>query len=119
MIDLLSHEAIAPSVYFLGGERMGYASIPSVPYLLPHIIGHDVAEPYRLTGDLSCAWVFILPEEQHALPTIEAQTPGGSTGERYNSQGRLIFLLRRSDPAGCPARARAPSFPMLRGKTTA
>jgi 4-amino-4-deoxy-L-arabinose transferase-like glycosyltransferase len=101
MIDFLRQEPSTPAVYFVGGERMGFASIPSVTYLLPDTIGVDLAPPYLLANGGRCALAFILPEERSALPSIEAQTRGGTTSERYDPVGHLVFFVRRSDPGGC------------------
>jgi hypothetical protein len=108
MIDLLSQEWPAPAVYFVGGERMGFASIPSVTYLLPDIAGVDLESPYTLPGEEPCVMVIILPEEQSALAAIEAETPGGTTTRHNDRAGGLAFFVRRGNPRGCEARMGAP-----------
>jgi len=103
MIETLRGEDLRRSVYFVGGERMYFDSIPSLPYLLPAARGIDLAYPYQVpsaaAGMDAPLLFFILPEQTQALEQIHERYPHGVLSTSYNRQGQLLFYLYRY-PAG-------------------
>ncbi len=102
MINVLREEAPDVEVYFVGGERMYFSSIPSLPYLLPGRTGHDLEAPFTVEsgeGETAHAHLFfILPEQTAALEQIPRRYNPGETSTRYNRHGRLLFYEYRYQP---------------------
>jgi hypothetical protein len=101
MVNVLKEVPSRQPVYFIGGERMGFYSIPSLPYLLPDVRGIDLEYPYALpenedSPDLQY-WIFVLPEQTQALELIHERYSPADLSARYNRQGRLLFYLYRRE----------------------
>jgi len=95
MIEILAEEGPGTQIYFIGGERMAFDSIPSLPYLLPGVRGTDLEAPYRIPkashSSASPRIFFILPEQSQAIQAIPRLYPGGQLRAGYNRHGRLLF----------------------------
>jgi hypothetical protein len=101
MIEVLRDEPHRQPVYFVGGERMSFYSIPSLPYLLPGEDGVDLEYPFSLpkvtTESEEPQLIFILPEETLALKRIHERYTPGVLRASYNRRGQLLFYLYRFD----------------------
>ncbi len=101
------------AIYFLGGDRMGFDSIPSLAYLLPGVTGRDLAPPYDLpdaSDPMPDHRVFIvLPEQAQALQTLEARYGPGQVTKRYNRLGRLLFYVLTTGKPSAAALSSSPS----------
>ncbi len=95
----------AATVYFFGLPRMGYASLSTIPYLAPHMSGHDVdspltaAAPWALDGPT--LFIF-LPERLAELEHVRAAYPGGreAPGQRWSGGDRMpLFTVYAVTPA--------------------
>jgi hypothetical protein len=105
IIELLPQLPAGTVTYFVGGDRMGFRSIPSIAYVLPRATGIDLAPPYRLPADAPGdrqLLVVLLPEQLQALKSVQAQLPEASLQRRYNREGGLLFywLSPALPPAG-------------------
>jgi hypothetical protein len=102
MISVLREESPEVEVYFVGGERMYFNSIPSLPYLLPGRTGKDLEAPFEIesggTSPRHQLLFFILPEQTTALEQIPERYIPGVTSTRYNRHGRLLFYVYRYPP---------------------
>jgi hypothetical protein len=90
-------------VAFFGAPRMGYYSISSLPYLAPHIRGHDHRYPWgspdnpELTNDHIL--FVLLPEHQDSLIAIMEDYPQGDLNEEYNHHdGSLLYWYYEVSP---------------------
>jgi 4-amino-4-deoxy-L-arabinose transferase-like glycosyltransferase len=102
MVKLLQSESNEVKIYFFGGERMQFDSIPSLAYLLPGYSAKNVERVDDLPppGSISQRTLVIaLPEEQAILDQIKLAHPESSTIARYNRHGRLLFFVQVIDPA--------------------
>jgi hypothetical protein len=102
MVKLLQSESNEVEIYFFGGERMQFDSIPSLAYLLPGYSAKNVERVDDLPppGSISQRTLVIaLPEEQAILDQIKLAHPESSTIARYNRHGRLLFFVQVIDPA--------------------
>jgi len=95
-------------VYFFGGGRMEFASIPSITYLRPEAQASDVDRADQIPAQASGLIAIVLPEEQASLGDLQARFPGGTVSRRYNRQGRLLFDLYVTGEA---AQALPPALP--------
>ena len=99
MISVLREESSDAEVYFVGGERMYFSSIPSLPYLLPGRTGQDLEPPFEIETEQADpqhpSLFFILPEQTAALEQIPERYNPGVTSTRYNRHGRLLFYVYR------------------------
>jgi len=95
-------------VYFFGGDRMGFASIPSITYLRPEAQATDVDHVDQIPARTSGLIAVVLPEEQASLVDLQERFPGGTVSRRYNRQGRLLFDLYATGEA---AQALSPALP--------
>lgn len=95
-------------VYFFGGDRMGFASIPSITYLRPEAQATDLESPDRIPARTSNVIAIVLPEEAASLAALRARFPEGIVLGRYNRHGRLLFDLFA---AGEAAQALPPALP--------
>lgn len=102
MIEILAEEGPGTQIHFIGGERMAFNSIPSLPYLLPGVRGADLEAPYRIPkasrSSASPRIFFILPEQSQAIQAIPHLYPGGQLRAGYNRHGRLLFYQYRWQP---------------------
>jgi hypothetical protein len=112
MIELFASDRPG-AIYFVGGDRMGFDSIPSLAYLLPGVTGHDLAPPYDLpsaSATTSDDRVFIvLPEQAQALQTLEARYGPGQVTKRYNRLGRLLFFVLTTNKPSAAVLSSSPS----------
>ena len=99
MVDILRDETPQWPVFFIGGDRMSFNSIPSLPYLLPDVVGLDLEYPYDLPviepGPGRELLFFILPGQSRAMDIIHERYAPGEESARYNRQGQLLFYLYR------------------------
>lgn len=99
MIDLLQAEPGQTYVYFIGGDRMAFHSIPSLPYLLPQIEGESIAAvsdlPKELVLPRRTALLIVLPEHFPVLGLIQERFSSETPVAIYNRYGRLLFYLAR------------------------
>ncbi len=102
MINILRDEPSDVEVYFIGGDRMFFNSIPSLPYLLPGMTGEDLEPPFNLPDEKASppgpSLFFILPEQTMALEKIPERYNPGVTSTRYNRHERLLFYVYRYQP---------------------
>jgi hypothetical protein len=78
-------------VYFFGGGRMGFSSIPSLAYLLPGSSAVDLTSADEIPTDASDLVAIVLPEQSDALAGLQTRFPEGAPLRRYNRHGRLLF----------------------------
>jgi 4-amino-4-deoxy-L-arabinose transferase-like glycosyltransferase len=101
VVDLLQQLPANTVTYFIGGERMGFSSIPSIAYLLPQATGIDLLPPYHLPESALADGNFlvvVLPERQDALQAVQAQLSGLSLQQRYNREGGSLFYWYSPTP---------------------
>jgi 4-amino-4-deoxy-L-arabinose transferase-like glycosyltransferase len=88
-------------IYFVGGDRMQFDSIPSLDYLAP---GYH-AQSYSSLAELELPQVgvertlmIVLPEQLDTLQALRQSYPMASENARYNRHGRLLFYSFEIDP---------------------
>lgn len=91
MIAILPSVPDGTPVYFFGGGRMGFTSIPSLAYLLPGATAVDLTSAEEIPADTAELVAIVLPEDSEALPALKRRFPGGEALRRYNRHGRLLF----------------------------
>jgi 4-amino-4-deoxy-L-arabinose transferase-like glycosyltransferase len=84
-------------VFFFGGTRMGYYSIPSLPFLAPHVKGIDINHPWGSPenpkpSSHNLLFVF-LPDTQDELESVKSSFPGGYLMEVVKEDGRTLYWL--------------------------
>lgn len=77
--------------YFFGGERMGFASIPSIAYLRPEAYALDLDRVDRIPQSLKGLVAFVLPEQGASLAALRSRFPEGIALRRYNRHGQPLF----------------------------
>lgn len=90
----LAREPAGTRVYFLGPPRMGFASIPTLPFLAPHAVPTDVDAPLLAPP----AWpresgpslVVALPERAGELRYVREAFPEGREEESRGRAGQLL-----------------------------
>jgi hypothetical protein len=102
--------AIPPGTpaFFFGGERMGFASIPSLAYLRPEAYALDLDRVDRIPSSLKALVAFVLPEQAASLADLRSRFPGGIALRRYNRHGRPLFDIWA---VGDAAQALSPALP--------
>jgi 4-amino-4-deoxy-L-arabinose transferase-like glycosyltransferase len=80
-------------VYFFGGDRMGFASIPSIAYLRPEAHATDVESADQIPIQTPELIAIVLPNEAASLAGLQARFPEGFVLRRYNHHGRPLFDL--------------------------
>lgn len=99
MIELLQEQPEQVQVFFLGGDRMAFHSIPSLPYLLPNADGHTIDDPSdlprQLDPSLRPVLFIVLPEESAELQEIQDRYSSQAPVPIYNRYGKLLFYLIR------------------------
>ncbi|MBM3121154.1 MAG: glycosyltransferase family 39 protein [Chloroflexi bacterium] len=93
MIAILPAFPDETKVYFFGGERMGFASIPSLAYLLPDAAATDADSAQDVPADATGLLAIVLPEQAPVLTKLERRFPEGAGMRRYNRFGRVLFDL--------------------------
>jgi 4-amino-4-deoxy-L-arabinose transferase-like glycosyltransferase len=87
-------------VAFFGGNRMGYYSISSIPYLAPQVDGYDFNHPWgdAENPDLSAeTLVFVfLPDQEDNLWLVEKDFPQGDLLTELDRHGNLLYWLYRT-----------------------
>ncbi len=85
--------AIPPGTpaFFFGGERMGFASIPSLAYLRPEAHATDVDRVEQIPPSIHNLVAFVLPEQSASLAALQSRFPEGIALRRYNRHGRPLF----------------------------
>jgi 4-amino-4-deoxy-L-arabinose transferase-like glycosyltransferase len=84
-------------VFFFGGTRMGYYSIPSLPFLAPHVKGIDINHPWSSSenprpSSPNLLFVF-LPDKHDELESIKSSFPGGHLMEVIKEDGKTLYWL--------------------------
>ncbi len=101
MIEMLQEETPEVLLYFIGGERMQYDSIPSITYLQPAYKAKSLnpVDQLSLPSAVQQRTLFIvLPEQASALTEIAATYPESTVIARYNRHGRILFYVRSVEP---------------------
>ncbi len=101
IIDLLEDETPDVEIFFIGGERMQFDSIPSISYLRPGYSASSIMDPddFQLPQTILERTIFIiLPEQSSSPDQITTNYPGSSPIARYNRHGRLLFYVSIIDP---------------------
>jgi 4-amino-4-deoxy-L-arabinose transferase-like glycosyltransferase len=80
-------------VYFFGGGRMGFASIPSITYLRPEAQATDVSSLDQIPPGTSQLIAIVLPDEAASLAGLQTRFPEGVVARRYNRQRLPLFDL--------------------------
>jgi 4-amino-4-deoxy-L-arabinose transferase-like glycosyltransferase len=93
MIAILPAFPDETRVYFFGGKRMGFASIPSLAYLLPQATATDADSAQDVPADATGLLAIVLPEQAPVLAELEQRFPEGAGMRRYNRFGRVLFDL--------------------------
>lgn len=83
------------TVAFFGYPRMGYSSINSTTFLLPHVSGIDMIGPWGSSenenlGTGNVFYVF-LPEHDDSFQLARTQFPEFQRGEEFDENGYLLF----------------------------
>jgi 4-amino-4-deoxy-L-arabinose transferase-like glycosyltransferase len=95
MIELLELDKSFEEIFFIGGERMHVYSIPSLPYLMPNVAGHDLEYPYILPPEKNenggKRLLVILPHVTDARSAIEKQCTDEELIPRYNRDGQVLL----------------------------
>ena len=98
IVQFMHDEPAPEELYFIGGERMNFAAIPSISYLRPDLVGIDLFPPYHLPPDsdpsISRA-VIILPAEEAIRDQITRSGDASSTEIRYNRDGDILYFYLR------------------------
>jgi hypothetical protein len=102
MIHLLQEETEIPMIYFAGGDRMDFDSIPSLAYLLPGVQATNLdsiedIDPATLEGERS--FFIILPDEIELRTAVQQSFNDANPIPRYNRHGDLLFYLTIIDSA--------------------
>ena len=91
-------------VYFFGGNRMGYYSISSLPYLAPHVTGVDMPQSWGSQGNPQPSgdhlFFVFLPEGADSLPGVETAYPGGQLIVENAGDGSPLYSLYECSTAG-------------------
>jgi uncharacterized membrane protein len=101
MAVFLQNEEPEIPIYFFGGERMQFDSIPSLAYLAPGYRAQsidsleDLALPQILTKRTI---FFMLPEQVDTRQALQEFYPEAKMNARYNRHGRLLFYVFVVDP---------------------
>lgn len=105
LADRLAREPTGTRVYFLGPPRMGFASIPTLPYLAPHVSPTDVdaplSEPPAWPASSTPTLVVALPERADELRFVREALPGGREDETRGRAGQVLYraLVLPATPA--------------------
>jgi 4-amino-4-deoxy-L-arabinose transferase-like glycosyltransferase len=100
MIELWPSFPPAVPVYFMGADRMGFASIPSITYLRPEAQATNITQVDEIPAGTSKLIAIVLPDEAASLAALQARFPEGTTTRRYNRQGFPLFdLFSAGEPA--------------------
>ena len=95
LADYLREKPTDVQVVFFGSPFMGYYSIPSLQYLVPHIKGVDATLPWEafdksaITGT-KLIFVF-LPGNESALDLVRVEYPGGQSHTEIASDRKPLY----------------------------
>jgi 4-amino-4-deoxy-L-arabinose transferase-like glycosyltransferase len=97
LADYLENKSENWEVLFYGSPSMGYASIPSLLYRQPDIVGLDMGAPWGSTENQvpqsdHLIYVF-LPDREQELRQIQSSAPGGKLVEEYGPDHELLYWL--------------------------
>jgi hypothetical protein len=97
LADTLQGKDASWEVLFFGSPEMRYASIPSLPYLAPHIHGLDMAAPWGSPANPqpeSNHLIFVfLPIRQDDLRRVQTLYPGGLLQTEKDCLKNTLFWL--------------------------
>lgn len=82
-------------IYFIGGDRMNFSSIPSITYLHPDVTAVDLAPPYGFPMDSDPAasrLIIILPGQTEAVREFSNRDAFPHMKIRYNRDGEPLFV---------------------------
>lgn len=95
LADYLQDKPAGTQVAFFGLPRMGYFSISTIPYLAPHAIGIDMAQPLGspdnpllMMGNV--VFVF-LPEYESDVQTLLKSYPQAEVKKEFDMNGDLLY----------------------------
>jgi hypothetical protein len=102
LADYLENKNENWSVLMYGSPNLGYRSIPSLPYLLPDVVGLDMVAPWGssenpLPKSDHLLFVF-LPNHERDLRQVRASLPGGKLIEELGPKYQLLFWLYKVNP---------------------
>jgi 4-amino-4-deoxy-L-arabinose transferase-like glycosyltransferase len=93
-------------VFFFGVPRMGYLSIPSLPFLAQQITGFDVTQPWGSPDNpqpTSSHLIFVfLPGFDQDRGIVEANYPGGRWLQENMPDGRPLYWLYEYEGESLP-----------------
>jgi hypothetical protein len=98
---ILQDEQPELPIFFFGGDRMQFDSIPSLAYLAPEYHAQSygsIEELDFLQIGLEHTFVIVLPEQLDTLQALRQSYPEASENARYNRHGRLLFYTFEVDP---------------------
>jgi hypothetical protein len=95
LADYLENKKENWTVLFYGSPNMGYASIPSLPYRLPDVVGLNMVAPWGSVENPSpqsgnLLFVF-LPNHEQDLHQVQSSLPGGKVIDEYGLNHELLF----------------------------
>jgi hypothetical protein len=97
LADYLENKKENWSVLLYGSPNLGYASIPSLRYRLPDVIGLDMVAPWGSSQNptpSSNHLIFVfLPNHEQDLQQVQSSLPGGKLMEEYGFDHQLLFWL--------------------------
>ena len=102
LADYLEEKPSEYEVFFFGTPNMGYESIPSLPFLTPHITGTTImcpweAEEESLSDGEYLIFVF-LPECEPDLATVKEYYPSGELSIEKDSRYETLYTLYEVSP---------------------
>jgi hypothetical protein len=95
LADYLKTKPEGTQVAFFGQPRMGYRSISTLPYLAPHVIALDFAQPLGSAENPviepgPVVFVF-LPEHESDLDLLRFQFPNNPVHEVFGLTGQFLY----------------------------
>jgi len=82
-------------IYFIGGDRMNFSSIPSITYLHPDVTAVDLSPPYvfpAASDPAASRLIIILPGQTEAVRYFSNRDAVPQTEIRYNRDGEPLFI---------------------------
>lgn len=94
LAEYLQDVPTGTDAYFLAG-RMGFYTHSTVPYLAPHVDGHEVLVPiaeYDEFDTNSDLLFLILPERVDEMEYLHSHYPGGFLQTHLGHEGQVLFI---------------------------
>ena len=93
--EFLKDKPPGTDVYVIGPAEIGFYSIPSVPYLSPHINGYDLFWPLegdqKLPQSTEDLILIFQPSTVDAYPQIRDQYPHAEVESRFDQNNSVLF----------------------------